>query len=156
MENIRTVSQLLPVNQRCLNTYLFQTHVYCDFKAHLAKMASANSLSKRKAEAWAHGSLSASIWSSQIKRLLRRNGICHWSTDCRRESVLPPPAPTKEESKPFIYKKHFKQNQEVVKCQWSGFQLISKFIKIHEANLWIKAWLWPKQSEHLSLCKDKQ
>lgn len=47
--------------------------------------------------------------------------------------LLPPPA--KEESKPFIYKKHFRQKQEVIKHQWSGFQLISKFIKICEPNL---------------------
>lgn len=46
------------------------------------------------------------------------------------EMVLPPPPPAKEESKPFIYKKHFRQKQEVIKCEWSGFQLISKFIKI--------------------------
>jgi len=44
-------------------------------------------------------------------------------------------SPAKEESKPFIYEKYFRQKQEVIKRQWSGFQLISKFIKIWEANL---------------------
>lgn len=41
----------------------------------------------------------------------------------------------KGETKAFIYRKHFRQKQEVIKCQWSAFQLISKFIKICEAHV---------------------
>lgn len=106
---------------------------------------------------------SSSLWqfihihlNPSNQKVVKENGICCWPSDCRRETVLPPPPPAKEESKPFIYKKRFRQKQEVIKRRWSGFQLISKFIKICEANLWIKAWLLPKQSDYLSLCKDKQ
>lgn len=114
MEETRTVFQLTPANQRCLNTSFFQTYACCGFKEYFAKMARANCFPKRKAKAGTHGNLSSSIWIPQIKGCL---GKTEFTTDLvtAGERQCSPHCPLQKKKVSLLsIKSALRQKQEVI------------------------------------------